>query len=164
MFRGAKRPLKITFSVRPIRFDRKLAIGSFKLKNRVLTLLFPADTYPKIEQYVFGGSRGSGITDQRRINVFVPTSTSTTTTTTSTRAPSTRQGRALAGPPDKDKARMNLDRLEDGVRKAGNTVVTKVKIGKLKKAEIHYFSTSSICYGECSIIKKYLNLNSLSLL
>ena len=103
---------------------------------------------------MFGGSRGSGITDQRRINVFVPTSTSTTTTTTSTRAPSTRQGRALAGPPDKDKARMNLDRLEDGVRKAGNTVVTKVKIDKPKKAEICYFSTSSICYGgECSIIK-----------
>jgi len=78
----------------------------------------------EVEQYVFGGSRGSGLREEKRINVFIPTSTSTTTTTTSTRAPSTRQGRNLEDMFE----RINVPDFdaEDKVSRAGTGFITKV--------------------------------------
>ncbi|XP_023337626.1 uncharacterized protein LOC111708473 isoform X2 [Eurytemora carolleeae] len=51
----------------------------------------------QMEQYVFGGSLGSGKRGENRFQVYSPTTTTTTTTTTSTstRAPARRNGRML---------------------------------------------------------------------
>ena len=78
----------------------------------------------KMEQYVFGGSRGSGIRGEARFLVYTPT---TTTTTTSTRAPVLRDGRTLDFEHDQDEdidVTLDVNLLED---KKNEKPLTKFK-------------------------------------
>ena len=77
-----------------------------------------------MEQYVFGGSLGSGKRGENRFHVYSPTTTTTTTTstTTSTRAPAGRSGRML-----------NVDIPVSGIKSSnGKTMLAEVTLKDLK--------------------------------
>ena len=83
-------------------------------------------TLIQMEQYVFGGSLGSGKRGENRFHVYSPTTTTTTTTstTTSTRAPAGRSGRML-----------NVDIPVSGIKSIpsnGKTMLAEVTLNRFE--------------------------------